>query len=209
MARSTDHGATWTYPQPLNSNAATDSGFDWYPEVTTDGAGHWVAVWRSSDDLGGTMGTDEDILMARSTDHGASWTYPEPLNCNADSDSGWDYEPVITTDGAGRWVAVWYSDDTLGGSIGFDTDILAARSTIPPCLCGDVNGSGGPVDLYDAATFATCYGLTGPAMYCDQAEFLCSDLDGDGIVDLSDFSTLALWYGLESTQTVPDCQLEP
>jgi hypothetical protein len=42
--------------------------------VTTDGQGTWVAVWDSTDSLGGTIGTDGDILVARSTDGGLTWT---------------------------------------------------------------------------------------------------------------------------------------
>jgi hypothetical protein len=32
--------------------------------VTTDGAGSWVALWYSTDSLGATIGTDEDILYS-------------------------------------------------------------------------------------------------------------------------------------------------
>ena len=62
-----------------------------YPQVTTDGAGNWVAVWHSNDSLGGTIGTDADILVSRSTDAGGTWTAPAPLNTNAGSDSGDDW----------------------------------------------------------------------------------------------------------------------
>jgi hypothetical protein len=129
VARSTDNGASWTDPLALNTNAATDSGNDGDPQVTIDGRGKWVAVWDSDDSLGGTIGTDADILVARSMDNGAIWTAPAALNTNAASDSGYDYEPQTTTDGAGNWVAVWDSDDSLGGTIGGDADILVARST--------------------------------------------------------------------------------
>jgi hypothetical protein len=129
VARSTDHGASWSLPAALNTNADSDSGGDSVPQVSTDGAGHWVAVWESWDDLGGTIGTDRDILVSRSSDHGASWTAPAALNTNAHSDSGVDRYPQVTTDGAGHWVAVWYSDENLGGTIGTDWDILVARSS--------------------------------------------------------------------------------
>jgi Neuraminidase (sialidase) len=129
VARSTDAGATWTAPAALNTNAVSDSGWDHDPRVATDGAGNWVAVWVSNDSLGGTLGTDDDILVARSTNAGATWTAPAALNTNAASDSGWDYAPQVTTDDAGSWVAVWDSWDSLGGTLGTDRDILVARST--------------------------------------------------------------------------------
>lgn len=56
--------------EALNTNAGVDAGADFFPEVTTDGAGNWVAVWESNDSLGGTVGTDYDILVSRSTDAG-------------------------------------------------------------------------------------------------------------------------------------------
>jgi Neuraminidase (sialidase) len=128
VARSTDAGATWTAPEVLNSNAATDDASDTMPQVTTDGAGNWVAVWESDDPLSDTI-LDRDILVSRSTDAGATWTAPAPLNTNAATDSGLDRWPQLTTDGLGAWVAVWTSDDSLAGTIGGDADILEARST--------------------------------------------------------------------------------
>jgi len=129
VARSTDNGATWTAPVALNTNATTDSGTDRQSQVATDGGGNWMAVWESNDDLGGTIGTDYDILVARSTNNGATWTAPAALNTNAATDSGSDMAPQVTTDGGGNWVAVWCSTDSLGGTIGGDVDILVARST--------------------------------------------------------------------------------
>jgi Neuraminidase (sialidase) len=129
VSRSTDNGVAWTAPAPLNTNAATDSGDDYSPQVTTDGVGNWVAVWSSYDTLGETIGSDQDILVSRSTDNGVAWTAPAPLNTNATTDSGHDGTPRVTTDGAGNWVTVWNSIDTLGGTIGEDWDILVSRST--------------------------------------------------------------------------------
>ena len=128
VSRSTNAGGTWTAPAPLNTNAASDSGPDWYPQVTTDGAGNWVAGWYSHDSLGRTIGTDDDILVSRSADAGGTWTDPAPLNTNAGSDSGNDRYLQVTTDGAGNWVAVWFSTDSLSGTIGTDNDILFATA---------------------------------------------------------------------------------
>jgi hypothetical protein len=129
FARSTDRGSTWTAPEPLNPSAPSDTVTEGSPGVATDGAGTWVSVWQSDDPLGGTIGIDDDILFARSTDGGATWTPHTALNTNAGSDSGGDYSPRIATDGAGTWVAVWYTSNSLGGTIGTDWDILVARST--------------------------------------------------------------------------------
>jgi hypothetical protein len=128
FALSADRGATWTDPAPIHSNARTDAGSDIQPQLTMDGLGNWLVVWESGDALGGTIGTDHDILFARSMDAGATWTAPAPINTNAATDSGDDEIPHVTTDGRGHWVTVWYSDDSMGGTVGTDNDIFFARS---------------------------------------------------------------------------------
>ncbi|MCP3999263.1 MAG: DNRLRE domain-containing protein [bacterium] len=129
VSKSFDNGVTWGAPVLLNSNAGSDSGDDRDPQIATDGTGNWVAVWQSDDSLGDTIGTDRDILVSRSTNIGGTWTAPLALNTNAGSDSGDDAHPQVITDGNGNWFAVWYSYDTLGGTIGTDADVLVSRST--------------------------------------------------------------------------------
>ncbi len=122
FSRSSDAGQTWTDPAALNSYATIDDesfNLDFVPQVTTDGLGNWIAVWESTFNLGDAIGTDTDILFARSTDAGETWTDAAPLHANADSDVAPDYAPQVTTDGLGNWVAVW---ETNG-------DILVSRST--------------------------------------------------------------------------------
>ncbi len=75
-----------------------------------------------------TTGTDYDLLFARSTDNGVSWSAPRNLNSNAIVDIGNDTFVRIVGDSAGRWIAVWASGDTLEGRIGVDGDILYAIS---------------------------------------------------------------------------------
>ena len=113
FARSEDGGVTWTEQTALNTNAADDAGHDTLPQLTTDGQGTWVAVWESDDALDGTIGTDADILFARSEDDGVTWSAPAPLNTDAAGDSENDASPQLTTDEQGNWVAVWQSMESL------------------------------------------------------------------------------------------------
>jgi hypothetical protein len=128
VALSTDNGATWTPQTPVNSNAASDSGFDTSPDIATDRAGNWLVTWSSGDSKGGMIGTDRDILLARSSDFGGSWSASTPLNSNAASDSNSDWSPRLATDRRGNWVAVWTSSDGLDDAIGVDRDVLTSRS---------------------------------------------------------------------------------
>ncbi len=170
-SRSIDNGASWTPPQPLNTNAAVDSGWDAGPELTTDGEGNWVAAWASTDDLGGTIGTDYDIFYSRSTDHGVTWTAPIPLNTNAVLDSLGNEKPQICTDEQGNWVAVWYSRDTLGETIGTDRDILVARFQLVDC---NTNGIPDECETLPPGEI--------PSSTCDDGE----DNDCDGFADCDD-----------------------
>jgi BNR repeat-like domain len=129
FSRSTDRGDTWSAFGVLNTNGGSDSGNDQAPEIVTNGAGSWLAAWYSDDTLGGTIGTDVDILTARSNDGGATWTAPTPLNNNATTDTGDDLYVRLATDDSGQWLATWHSLENLGGALGVDSDILVVRST--------------------------------------------------------------------------------
>lgn len=116
-------------PEILNSNAGEDGGSaDQRPNIASDSAGHVVAVWTSNYNVGGTIGTDYDILVSRSDDDGATWSAAAPLNSTAATDNTTDDQAVIATDGAGTWIASWVSQYNLGGTIGTDNDLFVARS---------------------------------------------------------------------------------
>ncbi|MDZ4772289.1 MAG: sialidase family protein [Planctomycetota bacterium] len=132
FSRTTGNGGPrWSAATPLQSNAGTDDGRDAHVRLATDGTGKWVAVWTSQATLGGTIGNDSDVLFARSTDDGVTWSAPAALNTTAFSDPlAQDFRPVIAIDKAsGVWITAWTSTNTLGGTIGSDEDILFARST--------------------------------------------------------------------------------
>ena len=128
FARSTDDGDSWSAPAALNSNASVDSGADSAPQIATDGTGNWVVIWNSTDTLAGTISDDLDILFSRSTDNGQTWTPVAALNGNAATDSWGDENPSLALDSAGNWLAAWRSDDSFGGSLGTDADIVFSRS---------------------------------------------------------------------------------
>lgn len=128
ISRSTDKGKTWQDLNVLNSNAINDSGNDTNPQLATNGKGQWVAVWQSDENIGGILGTDLDILIAKSSDNGKTWSSPQALHANADSDKGDDSNPRIATDTM-KWVVVWQSDED-GGS-GKDSDIVFASFVFP------------------------------------------------------------------------------
>ncbi len=128
-ARSTDAGQTWSAPVPLNSNATTDAGDDLRPALTTDGDGVWIAIWYSNENLGGVTGGDYDIFFSRSTNAGQTWSAPALLNINGTTDSGTDEIPRIASDGAGNWVAVWDSNESLDGVTGFDYEVFVSTSS--------------------------------------------------------------------------------
>jgi hypothetical protein len=140
VARSTDEGRTWGSPVAVHGGDAEFSLPGGYrSELVFDSHAGWLAVWDTDVDMtiaGKSLGADYDILVARSTDGAATWTEAAPLNYHADTDAGsmrgaHDSRPRLATDGAGNWVAVWHSEDDLGGTAGSDADILFTAFTIP------------------------------------------------------------------------------
>ncbi|NUM56582.1 MAG: exo-alpha-sialidase [Candidatus Hydrogenedentes bacterium] len=93
---------------PVDSTADSDglNKFDRVPRVATDGAGHWVAVWETSELASGPNPVDLDIAVSRSSDNGATWSTPSHVAKNAGID---DAFPAIATDGNGTWVCAYTS----------------------------------------------------------------------------------------------------
>ena len=109
--------------------------------MTTDGAGHWLALWVSGEPH------DHDLFVARSTDNGASWTDPTLLNT---PQLAAEFDLQVTTDGVGTWLAVWWSSENIlgAGTDGnifmstFTLDSLPLRAkTITPNMTGPTNAS--------------------------------------------------------------------
>ena len=118
----------FTDPAPLNSNAATDSEHDFYPRIACDGDDTFVVAWASEEPLDGSNGSDHDIIFARSTNDGGSWSNVAYLNNGAGNDSDEDEQPDIAAS-ASTWVVVWSSEKDAGNGDDVDTDIFFSRST--------------------------------------------------------------------------------
>jgi hypothetical protein len=112
--------------------------------MAVDGYGHWVAVWDSLDDLLG-FGTEHDILVARSTDDGLTWTHPKLINQTATIDVARDQRPHVTTDRTGNWMVVW--ELVPDPRVFADTEIVLARST-------NNGASWGSISLLDPDAFS-------------------------------------------------------
>jgi len=103
--------------------AKTDIHSDEVPRVAAGTDGVWVIVWQvvGASDLG--LGRDIDVVYARSSDGGATWSEPKPLAERFATDRAEDREPSVATDGKGTWVAVWTSTEDLEGTSRRDRDI--------------------------------------------------------------------------------------
>lgn len=125
--RSTNAGGSWDAPDLLGNGYVESFPDTTAPRLAGDGAGNWVAVWGDGDPFGGPA-NDVEIQVATSGDGGATWTPQADLNPDNSSPAD-DQLPSIATDGSGVWIATWTSQDSLGGTIGSDADILTAKST--------------------------------------------------------------------------------
>ncbi|MCA9253274.1 MAG: exo-alpha-sialidase [Phycisphaerales bacterium] len=128
------------------------------PSIASGLEDSWVVAWEQT----GLLGEDIDILAAQSRDGGMSWDEPEPLNADANEDSNEDLGVQLASDGAGSWLAVWYSGNQ-SKSAGDDEDVFV----LPFALASDCDGDG----IGDA----------------QQSRFV-GDCDGDGVPDDCDDS---------------------
>jgi hypothetical protein len=115
FTRSVDDGMTWTPPDRLNTNWASEDLTDLSPSVVWAN-GVWVAVWTA---IVPPQAAERHALYARSVNGGATWSVPAPLDANGPTVV--NSSPRVASDGSGAWVAVWESENS--------DDLLVARST--------------------------------------------------------------------------------
>ncbi|MDV6029537.1 MAG: hypothetical protein F9B45_05405 [Phycisphaera sp. RhM] len=130
VVQSADNGHTWSQGSLLSANLGNPDRSTTIQAASPSGGSGAVVVWQSSTSDGDAYGTDWDLFFSRSSDFGATWSAPEPLNSTALKDNGDPFgEPAIGDqyprvayqDGA--LVAAWITSGTIG-----KRDILFSRS---------------------------------------------------------------------------------
>ncbi len=103
----------------------------------------------------------------------------------------------------GQALAGTSASRTQAISFGVIQCLAAGPQTPVGCVtnCGDIDGSGGNVNLVDFASFAVCFGqLPSSSTAC-----ACSDMNQDGAINLLDFATFSLIFNGSSTNMPPNC----
>ena len=92
-----------------------------------------------------------------------------------------------------------------GGTFSLTGGFWPGVPCAPACTCGDLDGSGGKVNLSDFNKFAVCFGLRAPTPQCPQEEFDCADLNQDDWINLTDFNTFQVLFGTVNSNSPPNC----
>ena len=126
IVHSDDGGQSWSSPRYVHPNPFGAAVADATPAIAAGDGGRVLAVWQSKSEPG--IGSDGDIVVARSDDGGISFTAPVPLVPTALTDAFEDSDPRIAHAGGGRWLVAWVSRNPLPGGVGSDTDVHASLS---------------------------------------------------------------------------------
>lgn len=199
--RSTDGGNSWSSPLLVNDDPASGA-WHWFGTMSVAPNGRIDMIWNDTrNDPGNSL---SEVFYAFSHDGGLTWSANIAVTPSFDPSLGYpqqskmgDYFHMIS--------------DNLGASLAYaatfngeqDVYFLRIPSDAPPCAqaCGDLDDSGGTVNLLDFATFATCFGLSP----FSSGSCACSDLNGDGTINLFDFATFATLFGASSSNSPPNC----
>ncbi len=129
--RSTNDGVSWSSPITIDAIANTKNA---NPRVASDQqSSTFLVTWSSRNSLGGAIGDDADVLLARADFIlQPGWSAPLPINGNAASDAVFDHDPDLATDGNGAWAVVWSEQscsDFFGNIVCTTSNVRSAYST--------------------------------------------------------------------------------
>ena len=129
----------WSAFQPVEVSDSNNE-FHYHPSVASDGKGHLVAV--TTTEYSTAYGGEYDVVFTYSHDNGETWSPTELIVGSDTANSGADESPHVATDGAGKWVITWASEENYAES-GSDSDIFYTISTdngvswTPPSLINE------------------------------------------------------------------------
>ncbi|MFC1736566.1 hypothetical protein ACFL1X_10630 [Candidatus Hydrogenedentota bacterium] len=170
-------GSGWSAPTMLNPAGKRDSDDDLPTDIMIDGSGNIHVLWTSTEDL---QGTDTDIDIFHSINDGPGWSTPFLVNLNGTTGSGNDRDARIVVTGSGSLLAVWSSNDDLGGTIGTDSDLLfAVHKSVKLESIGRKCGEAGKTLVFTVR--ALSFDGTPPGLSCSNIPAGASFVDnGDG-----------------------------
>ena len=136
--------SAWGEPFTFNGNAATDgSGADSGLTMAWASKCGLVAVWSTTAaSVNGTAtGSDADLVYQFSTDQGATWSATAPVlagSAAGEDGSSSDTSPSLALATNATWVLAWVTDNSLGDTIGPDTDVVfSTGDRLVTAVCGD------------------------------------------------------------------------
>ncbi len=195
LARSGDHGATWSVLPPMGT-MAEEVAFS----LATDRTGTWIAAGSKP----AFAGSDLDIVAFRSTDAGVTWSAPTAINSNAAADVGLDFQVTLASAGSGRWLAAWSSSTDLVRGGQRDDDIHVAISN-------DGGSTWSPPTAVDSAASTDSDSDQDPKVSVDEAGSWLVVWSADAVVHGYQCceSVLRYAYSADGTTWSPATRLDP
>ena len=109
----------WTSPIAVNRDADVDAETDWRPAIAVGGEGALLVSWLAQGNMDDSLGTDADLVFARSRD-GTTWS-TAVARPGARIDNGEDSNARVIVTSDGRVLLSW----TLGN------ELAVAKSRVP------------------------------------------------------------------------------
>ncbi|MGB8650582.1 MAG: hypothetical protein WCD35_07960 [Mycobacteriales bacterium] len=171
FARSTNGGLTWSVTRPGPASAATTNGA--FPVVADAGAGHLTAVWNP------VQGSTSSVLMAQSSDFGATWSAPRTL-----VSGGANVYPWVAAKGSKVAVSLYHSS-TAGTPDGVPAGTEWFESYLESSDGGATFGPLVSADPTRAKTGPVCTGGVNCSSGRELGDFQQVAIDGSGKAVLS------------------------